>query len=79
MILFSVEEKLRLLVTVHSSPDNTERRRIIRKTWGERIKKLPGVKVLYVFGKSNTDNTEIKVCASWFRFKPKLGCQTILN
>ena len=30
-----------------------ERRRIIRKTWGESLKKLPGVKVVYVFGTSN--------------------------
>ena len=52
-------------MAVHSSPNNIERRRIIRKTWGEKIKKLPGVKVLYVFGKTN-DNTEIKVVIRFF-------------
>ena len=73
--IFRIEEKLRLLVTVHSSPENTERRRIIRKTWGDKIKKLPGVKVLYVFGKSN-DNAEIKVCSSFHRFLCEFSLHT---
>ena len=75
--IFRIEEKLRLLVTVHSSPENTERRRIIRKTWGDKIKKLPGVKVLYVFGKSN-DNAKIKVCSAFHRSFLRVNIVTLI-
>ena len=36
------EDKLRLLVVVYSSPQNYERRRIIRKTWGQAFAQFPG-------------------------------------
>ena len=36
------QDKLRLLVMVYSSPHNYERRRIIRKTWGQTFVKYPG-------------------------------------
>ena len=53
------EEKLRLFVAVHSSPRHIDRRKIIRKTWGAQIKKLPGVKVIYIFGKSSDVTSQV--------------------
>ena len=41
-IVCKAEDRLRLLVVVYSSPVFYERRRIIRKTWGDALKKIPG-------------------------------------
>merc|ERR1712079_451955 len=46
--------EMRLLVVVFSAPDHTARRDVIRKTWGKEMLKLPGVKMVFNFGKSRT-------------------------
>ena len=46
------EDKLRLLVLIYSSPQNYEKRRIIRKTWGKAFAKFPGVRLLFLLGQS---------------------------
>ncbi len=51
-VLCRSDDKLRLLVIVYSAPDNYERRRVIRKTWGQDFKALPGVRMLYIMGQS---------------------------
>ena len=48
------EDKLRLLIMVYSSPNNYERRRIIRKTWGKAFANFPGVRMLFLLGQSPT-------------------------
>ena len=58
---FRIEEKLRLFIAIFSSPAHKEERRVIRKTWGEKIKKLPGVKVVYIFGKSSDSSSQVIV------------------
>lgn len=52
---------LRLLVIVHSAPDNVEKRRIIRKTWGNGIKAIsPAVKVIFMMGVAKSEETQVK-------------------
>ena len=53
------QDKLRLLVAVHSAPENRERRRIIRKTWGSAIKTLPGVRIIFTFGLAETKQIQV--------------------
>ena len=69
--LFRIEEKLRLFIAIFSSPSHKEERRVIRKTWGEKIKKLPGVKVVYIFGKSSDSSSQVIVWKMYIVFKLK--------
>ena len=41
-IVCKEDDRLRLLVVVYSAPVYYERRRIIRKTWGDALRKIPG-------------------------------------
>lgn len=42
----------RLLVAVFSAPSNTKARGVIRKTWGGKFQEYPGVKLIFMLGKS---------------------------
>ena len=41
-IVCKEDDRLRLLVVVYSALVYYERRRIIRKTWGDALRKIPG-------------------------------------
>jgi len=43
---------IRLLVAVFSAPRNKEARSVIRKTWGKKFQEYPGVKMIFMLGRS---------------------------
>ncbi len=47
------EDKLRLLVVVHSAPSHTTRRSVIRSTWGKAMKSFPGVRMVFMLGQAS--------------------------
>ena len=47
-IVCKEDDRLRLLVVVYSAPVYYERRRIIRKTWGDALRKIPGIFFYYL-------------------------------
>jgi len=47
-----IEDKLRLLTVIFSAPENYEKRRIIRKTWGNAFKQILGVRMVFLIGQS---------------------------
>ena len=50
-VLCRAEDRLRLLIIVHTAPGNAEQRKTIRETWGRAAKEdLPGVRVIFLLG-----------------------------
>ena len=64
--------QMRLLVVVFSAPDHTARRDVIRKTWGKEMLKLPGVKMVFNFGKSRTIEQQVRICQMTCQLQTKL-------
>jgi len=46
------DPSIRLLVAVFSAPVNKEARGVIRRTWAKKFQEYPGVKVIFMLGKS---------------------------
>ena len=44
------EERLRLVAVVFSAPNNFERRRVVRESWGKGLRGLPGVRLFFLVG-----------------------------
>ena len=44
------EERLRVAAMVFSAPNNFERRRAVRESWGAGLKGMPGVKLFFLLG-----------------------------
>ena len=55
------QDKLRMLIAVHSAPDHRERRRVIRKTWGAGFKAFPGVRIVFSFGLAETKQVQVSL------------------
>lgn len=55
------EDKLRLVVMVTSSPENPERRSVIRKTWAKELLTFPGVRVFFNLGTSSAPYVQVLV------------------
>lgn len=58
-VLCRAEDRLRLLIIVHSAPGNIEARDTIRQTWAKAAKEeLPGIRVIFQLGRVSSSIKE---------------------
>ena len=78
-IVCKEDDRLRLLVVVYSAPVYYERRRIIRKTWGDALRKIPGKYPISCFDLISRSSLHMKIQITGGKITENLGFKSLVR